>query len=466
MTVFQHAANGLTRSLVAWLPSSMPVLSRVHYRRELSAWLFLSVLIGAIEGGVVGVIAKTGFEGVVPPRLLNFAVAILAAAPAFANVTSFIWVGVSRGRDKVRMLVTLQLMAVLLVAQVMFAPRSLVGLGMLMLASVGGRMCWAGVVTLRSTVWRANYPRHARPTMAGRLATIQAAMLSMTALGMALALRANEDSFRAVYGIAAASGVVGALFYLRMRVRRHRAMLEAERKEDVERSAGGVRLAGPRALVGVLMEDRAYRNYMGTMFVFGIGNLSVGSLVIIVLRDVFGYGYLKGILVAAIIPTTIMMPAIPFWSRLLDRMHILQFRSIHAWSFVAAATCFAGGATLQLEWLMWAGAVCKGIGIGGGVLGWNLGHHDFAPPDKTSDYMAVHVTLTGVRGMIGPLLAVGLYEFLERTPADALTPAAIVAAPDRVPGGGSWAFALCLGLTLIGAAMFMAQRRSGTALTD
>ncbi|MFK7961052.1 MAG: MFS transporter [Phycisphaerales bacterium] len=466
MTVLHAAASGIVRGLSGWHPASMPVLSRIHYRRELSAWLFLSVLIGAIEGGVVGVIAKTGFEGVVPTRTLNFAVAILASAPAFANVTSFIWVGVSRGRDKVRMLVTLQLMAVLLVAQVVFAPRSVVGLGMLMLASVGGRMCWAGVVTLRATVWRANYPRHTRPTMAGRLATIQAAMLSLTALSMALALRANEESFRVVYGIAAASGVVGALFYLRMRVRRHRAMLEAERRDDAERAAGGVRLAGPRALLRVLTEDRAYRNYMATMFVFGIGNLSVGSLVIIVLRDVFGYGYLRGILVAAIIPTTIMMPAIPFWSRLLDRMHILQFRSIHAWSFVSAAACFTAGAALQLEWLMWAGAVCKGIGIGGGVLGWNLGHHDFAPPDKTSDYMAVHVTLTGVRGMIGPVLAVGLYELLEATPPEAVDQAAIAAAPDLIPGGGAWVFGLCLALTLFGAALFMVQRRMGTALTD
>ena len=52
------------------------------------------------------------------------------------------------------------------------------------------------------------------------------------------------------------------------------------------------------------------------------------------------------------------------------------------------------------------------IGFGGGVLAWNLGHHDFAPPETSSQYMGVHVTLTGIRGLLAPLLGVAAYEFL------------------------------------------------------
>jgi hypothetical protein len=445
------AIAGVRRGLGSYLPSALPPLSRAHYGRELWAWLFLSIMLGAIEGGVVGVIARVGFEGVVSERLLNAVVGVVAAAPAFANITSFLWTGLTNGRDKVRSLVFMQLLTVVLVAQFAFAPRNELGLAMLVLAAIGGRVGWAGVVTLRSTVWRANYPRAMRPTLAGRLSTVQALMLSVTGLAAAAALRADEDAFRIVYLLAAASGVVGAMHYRRMKVRRHAALLRNERRDAEAGGRASGSLAGPRTIIEILRTDRAYRRYMAAMFVFGMGNLSVGSVLVIVLREVFGFGYLGGILITSVISTTVMIPTIPIWSRLLDRMHILRFRMWHCWSFIAAIACFLAGAALEMPGFMWAGAVLKGVAIGGGVLGWNLGHHDFAPPERTSDYMSVHVTLTGVRGVIGPLAAVQLYEIFERT-----------------PGLDGWmVFGVCLALSLVGGASFIVLARdAGRDLRD
>jgi hypothetical protein len=50
-----------------------------------------------------------------------------------------------------------------------------------------------------------------------------------------------------------------------------------------------------------------------------------------------------------------------------------------------------------------------GIAIGGGMLGWNLGHNDFAPEARVADYLGLHVSLTGIRGLLAPLLGVLLY---------------------------------------------------------
>jgi hypothetical protein len=132
-------------------------------------------------------------------------------------------------------------------------------------------------------------------------------------------------------------------------------------------------------------------------------------------------------------------------------VHILRFRVWHCWSFIAAIACFLAGAAWEIPGFMWAGAVLKGVAIGGGVLGWNLGHHDFAPPERTSDYMSVHVTLTGVRGVIGPLAAVQLYEIFERT-----------------PGLDGWmVFGVCLALSLAGGLWFIVlAREAGRDLRD
>jgi MFS family permease len=47
-------------------------------------------------------------------------------------------------------------------------------------------------------------------------------------------------------------------------------------------------------------------------------------------------------------------------------------------------------------------AVIFGIGTSGGDLAWNLWVTKFAPADKVSDYMAVHVFFTGIRGVLAP----------------------------------------------------------------
>ena len=49
----------------------------------------------------------------------------------------------------------------------------------------------------------------------------------------------------------------------------------------------------------------------------------------------------------------------------------------------------------------------------GSNLGWNLGHNDFASVGRAQHYMGVHVTLTGVRGAIGPPAGILIYQWLE-----------------------------------------------------
>ena len=77
---------------------------RANYARELAAWSVLPLMLGVVEGGVVAVLAKTYYAGTVTPATLNMTVAILAGAPAFANIVSFLWAAASHGREKIRML--------------------------------------------------------------------------------------------------------------------------------------------------------------------------------------------------------------------------------------------------------------------------------------------------------------------------------------------------------------------------
>lgn len=63
------------------------------------------------------------------------------------------------------------------------------------------------------------------------------------------------------------------------------------------------------------------------------------------------------------------------------------------------------------------GAVIYGISNAGGDVAWGLWVTKFAPPERIADYMSVHTFLTGVRGVVAPLVA---FQWIQRFPLSVL----------------------------------------------
>lgn len=393
-----------------WLsPRALPVMSRRNYALELWATLLFAVALAVVDGGTIAVYAKQTWAGVVAPARLNLVVALIAAAPDIANILSFFWAHAAHGRPKVPLINALQVGTLLLIALVALMPQAPWGLYALALVVMGARTCWSGILTLRPTVWRVNYPRLARSRVVGRLSTVQVLVIACMGITLGWVLDHRNDWFEFIVPLAAAAGLGAMWAWARVRVRRQGAMLRAE--------AEGERLLppwmGPLVVWRVLRRDRRYAQFMLCMFILGMGNLMLPAALVYTLKERFHLGFLGSILIISAIQYLVMPLAIPLWSRMLDRAHVVKFRSVHGWTFVAAALAYlVGVATGRIE-IMFAGSVIQGIGFGGGTLAWNLGHVDFAPPSETSQYMATHVTLNGVRGLLAPLLTYGVYESLK-----------------------------------------------------
>ena len=65
------------------------------------------MMMGAVDGGVVGILTKRLFDGYVQETILDWVVATLAAAQGFANISSFLWAAISNGRHKIRFITAL-----------------------------------------------------------------------------------------------------------------------------------------------------------------------------------------------------------------------------------------------------------------------------------------------------------------------------------------------------------------------
>ena len=51
-----------------------------------------------------------------------------------------------------------------------------------------------------------------------------------------------------------------------------------------------------------------------------------------------------------------------------------------------------------------------GISMSGVILSWNLSSIYYAPVAEVSNYQAVHITLTGIRGIFSPFIGFALME--------------------------------------------------------
>ncbi len=428
----------LERLVGRLIPSRVPLSSRRTFAHEMGSTIFFTLAIAMIEGGVVAVFARQSFDGDVPEGRLNFAVALLGSMSELANILSFIWSSWGAGRRLVPFINALQVAVIALVAAIALLPDSPSGLALLVALVLAARLCWSGIVTMRTGVWRANYPPFARASLVGMLSSAQVLIVAAGGATMGFVLDHDPDAFRKIVPVACVVALGAVWSYGRIRVRREHRLL---------RESAGPLLKpweGPLVVWNVLRQDRRYAQFMLCMFVLGFGNLMLTPILVISLREQFGFGYFNSILITSSIPAVVQIAVIPLWAMLLDRSHIVRFRSIHSWVFVVAGAVFVVAAATGHVGLMYLGSALQGCAYAGGALAWNLGHVDFSPPAQTSRYMATHVTLNGVRGLIAPLVSVSLLESAKAA---------------GLPGPASM-LALAFMVNAAGAAGFVVLRRS------
>jgi hypothetical protein len=299
------------------------------------------------------------------------------------------------------------------------------------------------VLTVRAAVWSANYPRNAVARITGRIVVLTSLGMAATAAMAGIVLSASPEHSMLLYLAAGAAALLAAWFSQRMRVRRAYQLRAAEHG-----ASGRSDLFSLASFRKVLASDPDYRRFMLWMAVYGAGNLMVTGQLVILFTDRLQLPAAQQVAILTIVPLLCMPLFTPMWARMFDAGHVVQFRARQCWVVVAAIATVIIAVFLRSHWLLWCSAVLFGISTAGANLGWNLGHNDFASLGKVQQYMGVHVTLTGMRGLLAPPLGAVIYTLLERW----------------APGAGRYALLLPLGMCLAGAIGFNRMKLSGTGL--
>ncbi|MEM7627665.1 MAG: MFS transporter [Planctomycetota bacterium] len=402
----------IQRAIGSFHPAKQPWGTRRAYRRELVTAGTFPVAAAMLEGGVMGVLGKTIFD------VSNFGFAMINAAPMFANLTSLFWTRWSAGRRKapfVGMLMSGLLVLVAAVAVLPTAPddggHRNWGAFALVMITVVGRCLMAGVVTVRSAMWRLNYARSVRAKITGKLVLIATLILTLVPIGVGLMVDWRPGAFRVIFPAAAVLGVVGVAAFARIRVRQERQLLRSEREPHADAELPRRGDGRPHNFVSVLREDADFRAYMTWQFFAGVSNMmGYTAFGLFVIQSIEGRRdeNTLGMLINAVVPLAVATATVPLWSRLLDRMHIARYRIPHGLTWVfGQAACYGAAVGGQL-WMLFLPATLHGLMRGGGMIAWQLGHNDFADKRLAALYMGIHQTLTGVRGAFAPFVGVWL----------------------------------------------------------
>jgi MFS family permease len=428
---------------VTWLASlrrpAMDTLGLASFRHERAADATLPVCYALMEGGFVGVIADKVYDA--HPAWI----ALATAAPMFGNLSSVWWARLAERVRVVPLLLVLQAALVLCVAGVALLPGTPLGGALLMTLLVLARLAIGAVVTVRSVVWTRNYPRAVRARITSRLTILAQGVMAGTAALAGVVLDRQESALPWLYAAGAVIGLVGVWGYAGVRLR--------DDAPSVAVGAAGIR--SPRlSSWRVLREDPLYARYLAWQFLLGISNMMVEPAVVYAVSREMGAGYGTSVVLIVVLPTVLSVGTLPLWAGWVDRMHAAEFRSKHSWLWVVGQAVMGIGALLGSLFWIGAGRVVYGVARGGGGLAWQLGHNDFARPDRAGLYMGIHATLTGLRGTFAPFLGMLLYvgAGAMALPGDFSLPA--------VPALGGWLMILASALALVATLGFTSLRRT------
>ena len=249
-------------------------------------------------------------------------------------------------------------------------------------------ICRSAAIPYLTSIYSDNYPHLKRAASFSKPLLLTVAISSLFGLAGSLLLEMNIIYFNWVFTVVGISALVKAW------------AISSMPSKVIEKTSHN----HPFGNFEYVIKDREFGYVLFTWFIMGFANLWVLPLrVDYVASSTYGIeaSPLIVALIITIIPETIRFLFIPFWARLFDHMNFIVLRMILNVLFGMGIALFFISKNLLI---IGAGSALIGLAFAGGSIAWALWVTKYAPPEKVSAYMSVHVCLTGIRGTIGPMI--------------------------------------------------------------
>jgi len=367
------------------------------------------------EGNIASIVVSNTFNA---SELLT---TVVWAIPLLTNVLNLFWGVMIRGRRRLPTFLFMASCAAACISSIALTSSEWEWGGWCFAAQLTAtHFFMSGLITLRTGLWKVNYPQSHRARIAGRLQTLRFTMALMTGAALGLVFDHEARYYRFVYPAVALIGLLSLWPLRRLHIRGEARELQRLQEHLARVSPTGENnrpglWSGLKEAGAILGQDKTFASYMFAQFLLGSANFMVDPLLINVLtKQLFVKQYFVPSLLMYQIPIVVLLVAIRFWARFFDRVGVLRFRVYNSASWIGSYICLtaalliigtASNSALAIAIpLLVCGRVFNGIARGGGAIAWHLGHLHFAGEHQADLYMSIHVALTGLRGLLMPLV--------------------------------------------------------------
>ena len=275
-----------------------------------------------------------------------------------------------------------------------------------------GAAASAAVIPLLTQMYQENYPDHERGRLFSRAFMIRIATAAVFSQLAGAALTRSLGSFPwllAVFAVALAWGG-----FCLSRCPSHPLVQDTS--------------AHPFRALRFVRDDDLFRRTLICWMLMGFANLMMVPLRIEYLANPkYDLKLTVGMVavLTGVIPNVARLILSPIWGWLFDRMNFFHLRiTLNIGFALGTVTFFTSDSLGGLV----AAAIIYGVSAAGGDVAWSLWVTKFAPPERVADYMSVHTFLTGVRGVLAPVVAFSVVAHLSLVTLAAISTGLILAA--------------------------------------
>jgi len=323
--------------------------------------------------------------------------AIVAAAFPVGMVLAPVWTQVGRRIGMKRLVLAPGLLMGILVCGLAAmshaaAFTALVGPALLLMAPQ---------VVAQTALYKANYPDTHRNTAVGLLMSLVNLGTTFGLLAAGVLMEFDEQFYRLLFPLVGLVCGLAAWRYSRIHVRPGQEPWRAAHPDDTR--------LGIRKAARALWRDRRFAVYEVGYAVGGLANFFSFFLVVEVLKEHMAVGTFVAVMLVGIIPVVVQAVAARLWGPLMEKLTPVSSQAIFSSIQMLSFASYLFGSLAGSVWPFYMGSVLRGIAIGGGSINWSTGPLYFAPERQAGTYTGIHIGLTGIRGVIGPLAGAAVF---------------------------------------------------------
>lgn len=279
------------------------------------------------------------------------------------------------------------------------------------------------IIPALNALYQTNYSDRERGRIYGWVVSITALATIAGSLAAGALMDVHADYYRLIYPLAGLLGLGGIYSYYRIVHRTKQAVITASPRPSLRipggpgevlgvmsdwlREVGGAMKNPLRGTVTLFREDPDFFRFEVAYMVYGLAFMLLQPVFPIFLVDEIKVHYSQAAIARGFVFWGVISLAAPLFGRLLDRWNAVVLSTI---GFAILVLAPLGLALSHSIWPVYGSFAIWGLGLAPIQIAWTMGPILFARNRDAATYMGVHVTMVGVRGLVGNPLGLLLLE--------------------------------------------------------